>query len=187
MILAQLQNFEWLNDPQSFSFTSLGLRVESKTGSDFWQNKTARINKDNAHFFYLKKNENFILDLAWSTQDYSHFNQCGLMLRIDKDSWLKVSVMCETAACPSIASCATIDGFSDWASHKIDALPEKIYYRLKKIGDDYIAYYSLDAEKYEQIRLIHIDSHGDDVFAGAYICSPKASGFSATLTNIDFS
>ena len=187
MILAQLQNFEWLNDPQGFSFTALGLRVESKAGSDFWQNQTAGIHKDSGHFFYLEKSGNFTLDLCWAAQNNGRFNQCGIMLRTDENNWLKSSVMCENPENPSVASCATIDGFSDWAMHKISSMPEKVHYRLRRIGNDYILYFSLDGENFEQIRLIHLDNRGAPVLAGAYICSPQTGDFSATLTNIDFS
>ena len=188
MILAQLQNFEWLNDPQNVTFTALGMRTECKNGTDFWQSESANIHKDNGHFFYLPKTENFTLTLSWDVQTEGNFDQCGIMIRINEQNWLKTSLMFENRNSPAIATCATVNGFSDWATHSLSYVPEKICYRIKRVHNDYIAYYSLDGEKFEQIRLVHIpNSKGLPVLAGAYICSPRSNKFSATLTQLDFS
>lgn len=187
MILAQLKDFGWLNDPQNVTFTALGMRAESKNGTDFWQNDDANVHKDNGHFFYIPKSSNFTLTLCWDMHIDGNFDQCGIMIRINDRNWLKSSLMFENRNNPSIASSATVNGFSDWATHKLSYVPEKICYQIKRIRDDYIVSYSLDGEKFEQIRLVHIPNEGDfPVLAGAYICSPRGQNFSATLTQLDF-
>ena len=187
MILAQLQNFQWLNDPENVIFNALGLRVVSKKGTDFWQNDDANMHKDNGHFFYLPQAGDFTLNLCWDCQSEGFFEQCGIMLRIDDRNWLKASIMFDNKDNPALASCVTADGFSDWATHKLNNLPEKIYYRLKRNKNDYIISYSLDGEKFEQMRMVHLKSNMPLVLAGAYICSPRTSNFTATLTSLDFS
>ena len=179
MILAQLQNFQWLNDPENVTFTALGMRTESKQGTDFWQNEAANVHKDNGHFFYLPKTENFVLDICWDCNIEGNFDQCGIMVRIDEKNWLKASVMFEDESSPSVATCATINGFSDWAIHKVEQIPEKVYYQIKRLHDDYIVYFSLDGECFEQIRLVHLSAAAGPVLAGAYICSPRNDNFSA--------
>ena len=186
MILAQLQNFQWLNDPENVTFTALGMRTSCKAGTDFWQNDAANIHKDSGHFFYLPKSENFTLTLCWDAPLSGNFDQCGIMVRANEKNWIKASLMFDDINSPSVATCATVNGFSDWSSHKLWRFQEKIYYRIKRIGDDYIVYYSLDGEKFEQIRLFHMQSEISLVLAGAYVCSPKSANFTATLTALDF-
>ena len=188
MILAQLQNFEWLNDADNVTFTALGMRTESKYGTDFWQNEEAGIHKDSGHFFYLPRDDNFNLTLCWDAEINGNFEQCGIMIRIDDKNWIKASVMFEHKDNPSIACCVTQNGFSDWASHRLDYLPEKMYYRIKRLHNDYVVYFSDDGENFEQIRLVHLkNEHNYPILSGAYICSPRTSDFSATLTQLDFS
>lgn len=188
MILAQLKDFEWLNDPQNVTFTALGMRAESKKGTDFWQNDEAGIHKDNGHFFYLPKTENFTLTLSWDMKTDGNFDQCGIMVRIDEKNWIKASLLFENRNNPAVASSATVNGFSDWATHKLSYVPDKICYQLKRIRNDFVILYSLDGEKFEQIRMVHMQNPADfPVLAGAYICSPRSQSFSATLTQLDFS
>ena len=187
MILAQLQNFEWLNDPQNVTFTALGMRTESKSNTDFWQNDEANIHKDDGHFFYLPKIGDFTLTLSWDMQIKGDFEQCGIMIRLDEKNWIKASLMFENSNNPAVATSAAIDGYSDWATHKLSFIPEKICYRIKRVRNDYVVSYSLDGTKFEQIRLLHIaNPAGFQVLAGAYICSPRSQNFSATLTQLDF-
>ncbi len=187
MILAQLQNFQWYNDPENVTFTALGMQTESKPETDFWQNAAANIHKDDGHFFYAPKSENFTLTLCWNLEKYGEFNQCGIMIRIDEYNWLKASIMYEDLNKPAVASCATINGFSDWATHNLQKTPSKLFYRIKRINNDYVVYISEDGENFEQIRLVHIANNSNrPILAGAFICSPKLTEFAATLTSLDF-
>ena len=93
--------------------------------------------------------------------------------------------MSETSAAPKIGSSATNSGYSDWALLEVPFL-NSVWFRLKRNGGDYIAYYSLDGTVYKQMRLFHLINDVPEVKAGAYICSPQHNNFSATLETLDF-
>lgn len=185
MLLDALRDFEWYNDPENVRFTELGMEVSSRPKTDFWQSIHHNFRKDDGHFFYGRTTENFTLTVKWSFDGASLFDQCGLMLRIDERNWFKAGIMTETSAVPKIGSSATNSGYSDWALLEVPYL-NAIWFKLKRNGGDYIAYYSLDGNTYKQMRLFHLINDVPEVKVGAYICSPQHNNFSAILETLSF-
>ena len=60
MLLEQLRDFEWLNEPEDVSFSEEGMSVTAKKESDFWQNTRKNVHADNGHFFFVRCEDLFI-------------------------------------------------------------------------------------------------------------------------------
>jgi regulation of enolase protein 1 (concanavalin A-like superfamily) len=82
-----------------------------------------------------------------------------------------------------LASSLTIAGHSDWAGLRIADNIHEIWFRLQRVGDDYILFYSLDGQIYEKIRTAYLKGL-EEVKVGAYIASPNEADFSAELQYI---
>lgn len=186
MILENLKNFEWLNEPENVIFTDKEMKIIAKPQTDFWQSLHHNFAKDDGHFFFLPQQNNFEVIILWRASKTSNFNQCGLMVRFNDKNWFKASLMHQNKNLPEIGSCVTIDGHSDWAGVMLDTCPNKIWYKLIRKDNDFIAYYSLDGTKFIRLRQFYIDTDNTAIKVGAYICSPQDSSFEATLEEISF-
>ena len=185
MILGSLQNFQWLNDPVDVFFDDKGMNVLAKEKTDFWQSLHRNFARDNGHFFYTYKTGDFSMTVKWSFKSLSHFQQCGIMVRVDERNWLKASLMHEDAGAPKLGTSLTQKGYSDWASQNLAGEIGEIWYRIARKNGDYVVSFSIDGENFSQIRLAHLMRDMPEVKVGAYICSPNVSGFEAVLEMIE--
>ena len=186
MLLDQLRDFEWLNEPAEVNFSDGGMSVLAVKGSDFWQNKTRRVKKDDGHFFFARKCGNFSLVVQWHFSPMCDSQQCGLMVRFDEQNWAKLSIMTDNPDFPKLGSCVCNSGYTDWASQAIAPDICDIWFMIKRINGDYLMFYSTDGLSFRQIRLFNFINEDVEIKAGAYICSPKNEGFEAVLNKIDF-
>lgn len=186
MILENLKNFEWYNEPENVTFGSHELEITASSGTDFWQSEHHNFFKDNGHFFFCRKNADFGCVVKWRFENATKYNQCGLMLRTDSRNWFKISVMSADEDNFEIGNSATHNGVSDWAGVRLPQRCDVLWYKLVRHGDDYVAFYSTDGENFVRIRQFTLFSPDAEVKIGAYICSPQNAGFKATLDEIDF-
>ena len=187
MLLEQLLDFEWLNEPADVDFREAGMLVSAKGGTDFWQNKSRNVHKDDGHFFFVRKCGNFVLTTHWGFDNMEALNQCGLMLRVDERNWIKASVMTDNPQFPKLGSCVAQNGYTDWAAFGLPEGINELWLRLKRQQGDYILFCSTDGNNFQQIRLFNLPNEDVEVKAGAYICAPKSAGFQALLKELTLS
>lgn len=186
MLLDALRDFEWLNEPLDVNFDETGMRVLTHDKTDFWQSAHHHFAKDNGHFFYTRREDDFTFVISWKFVSSGQFDQCGVMLRIDEKNWFKASIMYDNPQQPMLGSSVTNCGYSDWAAMEIPHGIEEISFKVKRLKGDYIIYYSLDGLSFKQIRLLHLINDQPEVKIGAYLCSPQREAFEGVLTRIEF-
>ncbi|MBQ2811409.1 MAG: DUF1349 domain-containing protein [Alphaproteobacteria bacterium] len=186
MILENLKNFEWLNEPENVIFADKEMKIVAKKQTDFWQSKHHNFAKDDGHLFFLRTEKNFNVIVHWQAENTVNFNQCGLMIRVDDKNWFKASLMYQESQNPEIGSCVTLNGHSDWAGVMLNNTPSEVWYKLVRKADDFMVYYSLDGKKFIRLRQFYMDTKDIELKVGAYICSPQNQGFEATLQDVDF-
>ncbi len=178
-----LENFEWYNDPENVRFEGDAMVIYAKNGTDFWQSVHRGFKKDDGHFFFCRQEKDFFLTLKWRFDEADKYSQCGLMLRVDERNWFKASLMNENPGNDVLATSLTIGGHSDWAGFSLNQNIKEIWFRLNRVGDDYILSYSLDGIKFIKLRMFYLRSY-EEVKAGAYIASPNKEEFYAELSGI---
>lgn len=186
MLLENLKEFDWLNEPYNVRFDERGMRVIAKYRTDFWCCARYDFRKDDGHFFFSYVLGDFCCEGCWEFTEAVNFDQCGLMVRADVNNWFKVSVMYENVEFPMMTSSLTADGFSDLATIPLQEKVKKVWYRIKRRKGSYVASYSLDGENYVQLRKFYLVHDLDDIKVGAYICSPQREDFEAVLRSISF-
>jgi len=185
MKLENLIDFEWLNEPESVNFADKEIKIVANKGTDFWQALHHQIKKDNAHFFYKTMPGDFVLVVKWHFENAGHFNQCGIMARIDERNWFKTSILAKDENTPEIGSCLTVSGYSDWAGCALEKMPTEVFYKLERRGDDFVCFYSLDGQKYIRLRQFYLRGIEPEIKIGAYIAAPQDTNFEAILDEID--
>ena len=104
---------------------------------------------------------------------------------LDSDNWFKSSAEYENEQFQHLGSVVTNNGYSDWATTKIDASIKSIWYRLSRREDDFCIECSFDGEIFSQMRVCHMMNAKDEIQFGVYACSPEDSSFKAVFSDVN--
>ena len=118
------------------------------------------------------------------TESHHRFDQCGVVLYLDGENWLKGSVEYENEEFQHLGSVVTNNGNSEWATTAIPANVKTMWYRLSRREDDYCIECSVDGERFSQMRVCHLHKGGGKIRFGIYACSPEQSSFKAVFTDM---
>ena len=185
MILENIRDFDWLNEPANVCFTENGMQITTWPGTDFWQNIDNHFSKDDGHFFFCHTQKDFILQAQWFFEQLKDSAQCGIMVRFDERNWIKLGILSQNIYRPQLGVVVANKGSCDWS---IVDLPEKLNYihlKIKKCGQDFVSHYSIDGQKYQVVRMCHLSLDSNELKAGAYACSPKDSPFECVLEELN--
>ena len=118
-----LQDFRWTREPASFSVTDEKVEIVTKPHTDLWQRTYYHFRNDNAPVFQMETEEKYFSFVVKTSFEESHhrFDQCGIVMYLDSDNWLKGSIEYENERFQHLGSVATNNGYSDWATTAIDA------------------------------------------------------------------
>ena len=181
-----LDNFQWTRLPKDFSVQEDRVEIITNPLTDLWQRTYYHFRNDNAPVFQMETLEKFF-SFTVKTEYASHhrFDQCGVVMYLDSENWLKASVEYENEEFQHLGSVVTNLGYSDWATTAIDAAVKTMWYRFSRREDDYCIECSRDGEHFSQMRICHMHKGGGAVRFGIYACSPEDSSFKATFTNME--
>lgn len=186
MLLDQLRDFEWLNEPKEVNFHDGGMSILALNHTDFWQNKSRNVHKDDGHFFFARKAGNFSLTVKWCFAPLKNFQQCGIMLRFNEQNWMKASLMFDNFEHPKLGSCVCNNGLTDWALMPAPKELTELWLRVKRQNGDYVLFVSLDGSVFQQIRVFNFLNEDVEIKAGAYLCAPNSEDFEPVLAKLDF-
>ena len=117
-------------------------------------------------------------------ESHHRFDQCGVVLYLDSDNWLKGSIEYENEHFQHLGSVVTNLGYSDWATTEIPADVKSMWYRLSRREDDYCIECSVDGQHFAQMRVCHLHRGKGKIRFGVYACSPEDSSFRAVFTDM---
>lgn len=181
-----LTDFVWTREPESFAIKGDTIEVVTKPGTDLWQRTYYHFRNDNAPALQVSTQEKFFSFVVKTNFQESHhrFDQCGVVMYLDSDNWLKGSIEYENEEFQHLGSVATNHGYSDWATTAIPADVKEMWYRLSRRDDDFCIECSTDGEAWSQMRVCHMYEATDMIRFGIYACSPEESSFKAVFTNM---
>jgi hypothetical protein len=107
----------------------------------------------------------------------ARYDQCGLMVRVDQENWIKTSTELENDSTSRLGSVVTNLGYSDWSSQDISSEIRAMGYRVSRRGQDFLIEASLDGSTWRQLRETHLHRCPDLLEVGIYACSPTGDGF----------
>ena len=179
--------FSWTRVPESAEEKDGKLFVVTSPHTDLWQRTYYHFRNDNAPVFQMQSDEKyFSFTVKTEFTDAKHrFDQCGIVMYLDSENWLKASVEYENERFSHLGSVVTDGGYSDWATTEADNKVRVMWYRLSRREDDYRIECSRDGINFSQMRICHMSKGGGRISFGIYACSPEDSSFKAVFS--DFS
>lgn len=181
-----INKLKWTREPESCCVTDKKIEIITKPHTDLWQRTYYHFKNDNAPVLQLKTSEKFFSFVVKTEFESKHrFDQCGVVMYLDSENWLKASIEYENEEFQHLGSVVTNHGYSDWATTTIPADVKSMWYRLSRREDDFCIECSTDGESFSQMRVCHIFKATDEISFGIYACSPEESSFKATFTNYD--
>lgn len=179
-------NLFWIREPKEYSIEDNKITIITEECTDLWQRTYYGFQNDNAPVLQMKTNEKyFSFVVKTSFESKRRFDQCGVVIYLDSDNWLKGSIEYENDKIQRLGSVVTNHEYSDWATTDIDANVKEMWYRLSRREDDYCIECSYDGKEFHQMRICHLIEGKDEIVFGIYACSPEASSFKATFTNME--
>ena len=181
-----IRDFRWTREPASFTLSDEKMEIVTRPHTDLWQRTYYHFRNDNAPVFQMETDEKFFSFTVKTSFEESHhrFDQCGIVMYLDSENWLKGSVEYENGQFQHLGSVVTNLGYSDWATTAIDAKIKSMWYRFSRREDDYCIECSSDGENFSQMRVCHMHRGGEKICFGIYACSPEDSSFRAVFTNM---
>jgi hypothetical protein len=164
----------WTTPPAAVTEDGSDLVVTAVEGSDAWRHTSYGFVHDDAHALLAPLASpgavEVTFDLAWDGQ----FDQAGLMLRADEQTWLKAGVEVSDGGC-QVGAVLTLDR-SDWS---VAPVPEwagrRVTVRASRAGDAVTVRARADDEPFRLVRLAPFPSTAV-VQAGPYCCAPTRPG-----------
>lgn len=80
------------------------------------------------------------------TESRHRFDQCGVVMYLDSENWMKCSVEYENERFQHLGSVVTNHGYSDWATTAISADIKTMWYRFSRREHDYCIECSADGQ-----------------------------------------
>ena len=183
-----MENMRWTRPPRQFAVSADRIEITTEPHTDLWQRTYYHFRNDSAPLLQWEMEEryfSFVVKADFSRSAH-RFDQCGVVLYLDSENWLKASVEYENEAFQHLGSVVTNHGYSDWATTEIPTDVKTMWYRLSRREDDYRIECSRDGVTYQQMRVCHLWEGTGAIRCGVYACSPEEGSFTATFTHMAF-
>ena len=175
----------WIREPRHTVMDDHKIEMITEPVTDLWQRTYYGFRNDNAPVLQMKTSESYFSFVVKTEFESKHrFDQCGIVLYLDSDNWLKASIEFENEEFQRLGSVVTNHGYSDWATTDISASIKEMWYRLSRRESDYCMECSQDGVNFKQMRICHMWDGAEEISFGIYACSPEESSFRAVFTDM---
>ncbi len=110
-----LTKLKWIREPESFSIEENKITIVTRPHTDLWQRTYYHFQNDNAPVLQMQTEESYFSFVVKTdfTQSHHRFDQCGIVMYLDSENWLKASVEYENEEFQHLGSVVTNQGYSD--------------------------------------------------------------------------
>lgn len=181
-----MTKFQWTRKPQQYHIDNTKVEIVTAPHTDLWQRTYYHFQNDNAPLLQMETDERFFSFVVKTDFSESHhrFDQCGIVMYLDSENWLKGTVEYENEKYQNLGSVVTNQGYSDWATTAIDPSIKSMWYRFSRREDDYSIEWSEDGITFTQMRVCHMHRGKGRIRFGIYACSPEESSFKAVFSHM---
>lgn len=179
-------NLTWTRKPEEYKIEKDKIEIVTMPQTDLWQRTYYHFRNDNAPVLQMETEEKYFSFTVKTdfTESCHRFDQCGIVMYLDSENWLKASVEYENEKFQHLGSVVTNHGYSDWATTAIPANINQMWYRFSRREDDYCVECSMDGQTFSQMRICHMWKGAEKIRFGVYACSPENSSFRAVFTDM---
>ena len=118
-----VKELTWTRKPQDYKIENDRIEIVTKPYTDLWQRTYYHFQNDNAPVLQMQTEEEYFSFVVRTefTESHHRFDQCGIVMYLDSENWLKGSVEYENDTYQHLGSVVTNNGFSDWSRPVIDS------------------------------------------------------------------
>lgn len=175
----------WIRKPDYVKIEDNKIEMTTLPKTDLWQRTYYGFQNDNAPLLQIKTEELYFSFVVKTTFESKHrFDQCGIVLYLDSENWLKASIEYENDTYQRLGGVVTNHGYSDWATTDISASIKEMWYRLSRRESDYCIECSEDGIHFKHMRICHLWEGSKTISFGIYACSPEDSSFKAVFSDL---
>ena len=184
-MLFEKKNLFWIREADQSDVTDDRIIIHTQPKTDLWQRNYYGFQNDSAPVLQMKTSEKYFSFIVKTEFDSrARFDQCGIVVYLDSENWMKASIEYENEQYQRLGSVVTNHGYSDWATTDIDASVKSMWYRLSRRESDYCIECSTDGITFQQMRICHLWEGNEEISFGVYACSPVEGSFQAKFTNM---
>ena len=160
----------WTREPREYSIEPERITITTDAHTDLWQRTYYHFRNDSAPVLQMETADSFFSFIVKTdfTESHHRFDQCGIVMYLDAENWLKASVEYENESFQHLGSVVTNHGWSDWATTAIPADVKSMWYRLSRREDDYCIECSPDGKDFMQMRVCHMWEGAGTIRFGVY-------------------
>lgn len=176
-IMAQtFEKMQWFNEPESWEIKDNVLTMDVTPHSDYWRISHYGFTVDDGPFLYTTRGGEFEVKVKVSGEYKTRFDQAGLMIRIDKENYLKTGI--EYVDGKYNLSTVVTHHTSDWSVIPLDKPIEHLWLKAVRRLDAVEIFYSFDDKEYTMMRTCWMQDN-TPVMVGMMGACPDGEGFRA--------
>ena len=177
MLSAQsLDRMQWFNEPENWAVKGSTLTMDVTPQSDYWRISHYGFTVDDAPFLYTVRGGEFEAKVKISGEYKERFDQASLMLRIDKENYIKAGI--EFVDGKYNLSTVVTHKTSDWSVIELDKPVEFVWIKAVRRLDAVEIFYSFDDKHYTMMRNCWMQDN-TPVMVGMMAACPDGKGFKA--------
>lgn len=175
-----LDRMSWFNEPDSWSIEEGTLTMDVTPQSDYWRISHYGFTVDDAPFIYTVRGGEFEVKVKISGEYRTRFDQAGLMLRIDKEDYIKTGI--EFVDGKYNLSTVVTHKTSDWSVIELEEPVEFVWIKAVRRLDAVEIFFSFDDKEYTMMRNCWLQDN-TPVMVGMMAACPDGDGFRAEFSN----
>jgi hypothetical protein len=172
--------FTWYNPPSALQSQAADAALTFSVGAktDYWRVTRHDFIKDDAPFYYQHVTGDFVATVKVTGQYAALYDQAGLMVRENAETWLKCGI--EYLDGVQQASAVITRHFSDWSVMPLADNPTSVWVRVERTGSAFEVYVSRDGSAFTLIRQGYL-TETSTVQVGMMAAAPTGNGFDVTF------
>lgn len=164
---------QWYNEPPQWQEDGDRLSITTGAKTDFWRKTHYGFIRDDGHFYYQQVTGDFTAEVVITGQYQTLYDQAGLMVRENENTWLKCGI--EYVEDVQNVSAVVTRNFSDWSVVPLHHPPVSLGLRIQRRAEAIEVQYSLDTKEYQMLRLAYLTQTAT-VQVGMMAASPQGDG-----------
>lgn len=173
-----LEKMTWFNEPEKWEIKNNSLSMFVTPQSDYWRVSHYGFTVDDAPFYYTTYGGEFEAKVKITGSYKARFDQMGLMLRTDKENYIKAGV--EFVDGKYNLSTVVTHNKSDWSVITLEKTPPAVWIKAVRRLDAVEIFYSFDDKNYIMMRNTPLQDN-TPVMVGLMAACPDGQGFNATF------
>jgi hypothetical protein len=168
-----MATMQWLNEPKVWTALQNGLSATPNAETDFWRKTYDDGIRHNGHCYSDSVTGDFTARVRITARYHSQYDQAGLMVRIDEQTWLKCGI--EFMDGRQYASTVVTRDYSDWSIVPLQN-PAEIWIGCERRDTTLTTSYSLDGNNFQMMRQTFLTDQTEQ-HVGMMFAAPRGNGF----------